>query len=142
MKNFDILLGRMGAPRCFTILLALVGVFSLTGCKTVSTSTKQYLGGPTYPASNPAKIEILRTPPTRPHVRLGEVQAEPSSDSVGAPQIEEAIRKAAAKLGADAVVIVYDRTQVTGAFVSGPWWGRTVNTVTGRIIIGVAIKYT
>jgi len=126
----------------FILNLALAGILFLTGCKTVSTSTKQYLGGPTYPPSNPANIEILRTQPTRPHVRLGEVQAEPSSDSVGAPQIEEAIRKAAAKLGADAVVIVYDQTQITGAFVSGPWWGRSVNTVTGRVIIGVAIKYT
>ena len=135
-------LTREATLRCFTLLVALAGFFLLTGCKTVSTSTKQYLGGPTYPPSDPANIEILRTQPTRPHVRLGEVQAEPSGDSVGAPQIEEAIRKAAAKLGADAVVIVYDRTQVTGAFVSGPWWGRSVNTVTGRVIIGVAIKYT
>ena len=141
MKSFDRLIKTV-APQSFTILLALVGMFFVTGCKTVSTSTNQYLGGPIYPPSNPANIEILRTQPTRPHVRLGEVQAEPSSDSVGAPQIEEAIRKAAAKLGADAVVIVYDRNQITGAFVSGPWWGRSVNTVTGRVIIGVAIKYT
>jgi hypothetical protein len=114
----------------------------LTGCNTVSTSTKQYLGGPIYAPSDPATIQILREQPTRPHVRLGEVQAQPSSDSVGAMEIEAAIRKAAAKLGADAVVIVYDRTQVTGAYVTGPWWGRSVNTVTGRVIIGVAIKYT
>ena len=122
----------------FTLFMLLV----LTGCNTVSTSTKQYLGGPIYAPSDPATIQILREQPTRPHVRLGEVQAQPSSDSVGAMEIEAAIRKAAAKLGADAVVIVYDRTQVTGAYVTGPWWGRSVNTVTGRVIIGVAIKYT
>jgi len=58
---------------------------------------------------------------TRPHVRLGEVRAEPSSQSVDVTKIEEALRKEAAKLGADAVVVVYDRTQVRGAVVTGPW---------------------
>lgn len=128
--------------KCLGATVFAASLCCLTGCKTVSTSTTQYLGGPIYAATDPATIQILRTQPTRPHVRLGEVRAEPSSDSVGAMEIEEAIRKAAAKLGADAVVIVYDRTQVTGAWVSGPWWGRSVNTITGRVIIGVAIKYT
>jgi hypothetical protein len=123
----------------FTLAITLI---SSTGCNTVSITSKQYLGGPTYPPSNPQTIQILRTEPTRPHVRLGEVQAEPSSDSVDVQKIEDALRKSAAKLGADAVVIVYDKTQVVGAVVNGPWWGRTVNDVTGRVIIGVAIKYT
>ncbi len=133
---------KNGLPKLFVILAFATGMLLLTGCQTVSTSTKQYLGGPIYAPSDPATIQILREQPTRPHVRLGEVQAQPSSDSVGAMEIEAAIRKAAAKLGADAVVIVYDRTQITGAYVTGPWWGRSVNTVTGRVIIGVAIKYT
>ena len=128
--------------KCLRVLAVAAALCCLTGCKTVSTSTTQYLGGPIYAPSDPATIQILRTQPTRPHVRLGEVRAEPSSESVGAIEIEDALRKAAAKLGADAVVIVYDRTQVTGAWVSGPWWGRSVNTITGRVIIGVAIKYT
>ena len=82
-----------------------------------------------------------RPAPTRAHVRLGEVQAEPSSDSVPVTEIEAALRKAAAKMGADAAVVVYDRTQTTGAYVTGPWWGRSVQTVQGRVIIVVAIKY-
>jgi hypothetical protein len=86
-------------------------------------------------------VQILRTPPTRPHVRLGEVTAEPSSDSVPVTEIEAALRKAAAKMGADAAVVVYDKTQTTGAFVTGPWWGRAVQTIQGRVIIAVAIKY-
>ena len=43
---------------------------------------------------------------------------------------------------ADAVVVVKDTTQVTGAFVTGPLWARSVNQITGRVIVGVAIKYT
>ena len=45
-------------------------------------------------------------------------------------------------MGADAAVVVYDKTQTTGAYVTGPWWGRSVQTVQGRVIIAVAIKYT
>jgi hypothetical protein len=130
------------ASRLFAALAGLVVLLAVSGCKTVSITSNQYIGGPQYAPSNPADIQILRTPPTRPHVRLGEVRAEPSSDSVGVQQIEESMRKAAAKMGADAIVIVYDQTQVTGAMVTGPWYGRTIQRTVGRVVVGVAIKYT
>jgi hypothetical protein len=128
--------------RYLTLLAAAALLFAVTGCNTVSISSNQYLGGPTYAPSDPAQIQILRTPPTRPHVRLGEVTAEPSSDGVSVQKIETALSAAAAKMGADAVVIVSDRTQVTGAMVTGPWYGRTVQETSSRVIVGVAIKYT
>jgi hypothetical protein len=121
---------------------ALVGLLAATGCKTVSISSHQFLGGPTYPPTDPAQVQILRTEPTRPNVQLGQVQAEPSSSSVSNQQIEQAIQKAAAKMGANAVVIVVDRTQIMGATVTGPLWARSVSQVTGRVIVGVAIRYT
>jgi hypothetical protein len=37
--------------------------------------------------------------------------------------------------------VVYDRIQPIATYVSGPWWGRDVDTVTGTKLIGVAIKY-
>ena len=126
---------------CYVLSAAVAILFALTGCNTVSTSHTQDIGGPKYPPSDPAQVQILRTQPTRAHVRLGEVRAEPSSDSVPATDIETALRKAAAKMGADAAVVVYDKTQTTGAYVTGPWWGRSVQTVQGRVIIAVAIKY-
>ena len=124
-----------------TVFTAVVALVALTGCNTVSTSIKQDIGGPTYPPSDPAQVQILRTAPTRPHVRLGEVTVQPSSDSVPVTEIEAALQKAAAKMGADAAVVVYDKTQTTGAYVTGPWWGRQVQTIQGRVIIAVAIKY-
>ncbi len=128
--------------RCITSLVALAGLMAVTGCQTVSTSSRQYLGGPTFPPTDPLQVQILRTEPTRPHVQLGQVQAEPSSDSVPNPQIEQALQKAAAKMGANAVVIVADRTQAMGAVVTGPLWARQLDTITGRVIVGVAIRYT
>jgi hypothetical protein len=128
--------------RYLTLIAAAAATLWLTtGCNTVSISAKQDLGLPTYPPTDPAKVQILRTPPTHAHVRLGEITAEPSSESVPVTEIEAALRKAAAKMGADAAVVVYDKTQVTGTFVSGPWWGRSVETLQGRVIVAVAIKY-
>jgi hypothetical protein len=125
-----------------TLFTAAVALVASTGCNTVSTSVKQDIGGPTYAPTDPAQVQILRTQPTRPHVRLGEVTAEPSSDSVPVTEIEAALQKAAAKMGADAAVVVYDKTQTTGAYVTGPWWGRSVETIQGRVIVAVAIHYT
>jgi hypothetical protein len=129
----------LGRLVCLGLSLAMLPV--ITGCQTVSVTDNQEIGGPTFAPTDPATVEILRTEPTRPHVRLGEVRAEPSSDDVGAAKIEEALRKGAAKMGANAAVVVYDHTQVTGAYVTGPWYGRSVETIQGRIIVAVAIRY-
>ena len=56
-------------------------------------------------------------------------------------KIEAKLRDEAGKLGADAVVVVYDRVQPTAAYVSGPVWDRSIQAVTGRKVVGVAIKY-
>ncbi len=131
------------AVRLLTSLTIAAALFAVTGCNTVSTTTTQALGVPTYPPTNPTNVVVLLAPPTRPHVRLGEVQAEPYSTSVSAAKIQAALQQAGAKLGADAVVIVYDRNQVVGAVVTGPWWGgRSIQNIQGRVIVAVAIKYT
>src|SRR5215471_8768261 len=117
-------------------------LFAVTGCQSVSTTTTQSIGVPTFPPTDPATVQILRTEPTRPNIRLGEVRAEPYSESVPAAKIELALQKAAAKLGANAAVVVYDKTQVTGAMVTGPWYGRSIENITGRVVVAVAIRYT
>jgi hypothetical protein len=124
-----------------TILFSSTSVLLLTGCNTVSTSHQQEIGGPRFAPSDPSQVQILRTEPARPHVRLGEVRAEPANENTDASIIEAALRKEAAKLGADAAVVVYDRTQVTGAQVVGGFLNRSVETITGRVIVAVAIKY-
>jgi hypothetical protein len=121
--------------------LIAIAAMLVTGCNTVKISSNQLIGGPLYAATDPAAVHIMRTPPLRAHVRLGEITAEPFSDNVSVQKIEAALQKAAAKMGADAVVIVYDHTQVTGVFLNGPWYGRSIQRMEGRIITGVAIKY-
>src|SRR5689334_13169790 len=93
-------------PSLATILIAL---FVLTGCASVPTTFTSYDGAAKFPPSDPAKVEVLRADPTRAHVRLGEVQAQPDDTNVDMVKIEAALRQQAAKLGADAAVIVADR---------------------------------
>ena len=56
-------------------------------------------------------------------------------------EIERKMVEAAAKMGANAVVVVLDRVQPVAAYVTGPWWGRSVESVSGRKVIGVAIRF-
>ena len=44
-------------------------------------------------------------------------------------------------MGADAVVVVYDHRQPMGAYVMGWYWDRSIETVTGRNVVDVALKY-
>ncbi len=128
---------RIG-PRGWQVLaLAML----LTGCSFVSTRLQPYVGGPRFPPTDPTRVEILRAEPTRAHVRLGEIFAEPSGQPTVA-QYEQALREAAAKMGAEAVVVVYDQMQVLGTVVSGPWWAPSASPIVGRVVVGLAIRYS
>ena len=122
-----------------TIWLACI--LLATACSGVQVHSKRYLGVPSYPPSDPARVAILHEEPTRPHVRLGEVTLEPRGNP-GVPRMEEALRERAAALGADAAILVADRTQEMGSVVIGPWWAPTEEPIYGRVIVAVAIKYT
>jgi hypothetical protein len=120
---------------------ALAALSVLTGCQSVYTSRIQYVGEPRFAPSDPAQVQILRADPTRPYARLGEVRVQPSSLSVDITRIEEALRKEAAKLGADAVLVVYDQTEVTGTMVTGTWGIQSMVPIQGRVVVAIAIKY-
>lgn len=122
------------------MFLPVIVLSFLAGCSMVTVESQRYLGVPTYAPTNPAQVEILRTEPTRPHVRLGEISLEPQ-DHPSVAEIEEKLRTAAAKMGADAAVIVADKTQIIGAWVTGPWFAREADPIYGRVIIAVAIRY-
>jgi hypothetical protein len=114
----------------------------LAACATVDVTTTQYLGAPRYQPTEPNAVQILRTEPTAPHDRLGEVLVDASVDPAPSiSEVEQKLCKAAAKLGADAVVVVYDRVQPVAAYVSGPGWGRSIETISGRKVVAVAIRY-
>lgn len=119
-----------------------LGLLLLVGCSSLSSRTVQYVGAPRPPATSPAQIEILRSEPAKPHEKLGEVVVDASIDPPPKiEKIEDVLRRDAAKMGADAVVLVHDQIHPVGTVVTGPWWSPMVSTVRGRLIVGVAIKY-
>jgi hypothetical protein len=123
-----------------TLLSATLLVGLATGCNTVYVQSKQYLGVASYQPTEPASIQILQTQPTAANVKLGEITLQPQGNPTKAA-MEQKLRLAGSKMGANAVVIVADQTMVFGTTAMGPWWGRTVSPDVGRVIVGVAIRY-
>ncbi|OFV80390.1 MAG: hypothetical protein A2Y78_04705 [Acidobacteria bacterium RBG_13_68_16] len=129
-----------GAARLAVVGALVLATAGITACSTVSVSSNRYLGVRQFATTDPATVEILRREPRRPHEKLGEVYLEPSGNPAVA-EMEQAIRTEAAKLGADAAVLVYDRTKRIGTVYQGPWWARSSHAVYGRKIVAVAIRY-
>jgi hypothetical protein len=124
------------------LLLAVALIASFLACSYVSMRTKPYIGVPRYSPTDPAKIAILHERPQQPAESLGEVIVDASTDpppSVG--EIEAKLREGGAQMGADALVLVYDRNQIVGTWVSGWWGGASAYPVTERIVVAVAVKY-
>jgi hypothetical protein len=125
------------------LVAALVASALVLGaCASVDAQTTAYVGVEHPAPTLPNEVQVLRTEPTRPHVRLGEILVDASVDP--APpitQVEQKLREEGAKLGADAVVVVYDRIQPVAAYVTGPLWSRDIETIQGRKLKGIAIKY-
>ena len=122
-----------------TWMAAIAAVLTLTGCHSIPTSFTPYAGVGQFPPSKTAKVEILRIDPTRRHVRLGEIKVEPAG-GVSAGEIETALRQQAAKLGADAALVVADRVRPPAPYVGG-WRSSAAEPLPQREVIAVAIKY-
>ncbi len=113
----------------------------LAGCASITERTHAYLGTPIYPPTSPATVQILSAQPQRPVERLGEVMLSVS----GKPRrekLEGKLKAAAAGLGADAAVVVSDRTHIFPIVYYGDWWGPAgVMEDMRRDIVAIAIKY-
>ncbi|WP_408004359.1 MULTISPECIES: hypothetical protein [Pseudomonas] len=114
----------------------------LAGCSSIDARTTQYVGAPHPSPTTAATVEVLRSEPTRPHVRLGEIVVDASvSPPPPITDVEQKLREQAASIGGDAVVVVYDRIQPVSAYVSGPLWDRDIRSIDGRKLKGIVIKY-
>lgn len=121
-------------------LTLCVALSLLVGCGSAAAKTVRFGETTTYPPTFPDLVQVLRAEPARPHVRLGEVYVEPEGDA-SVEAIEAGLQKGAAPLGADAVVIVADRTLKMGALVEASWVKRDVLPTPDRVVVGVAIRY-
>ena len=124
---------------------------AVCSCSTIGTHTEQYTSVPPQPPTTANHIKILQTQPAVPYEELGAIVVDGSTEPIPPPEkFEEALKQQAAALGADAIVVVSDRVQPDGLvgelspseyYQVGEYWNRSVETVSGRQIVAVAIKY-
>jgi len=100
---------------------------ALSGCQTVSSTHVEGVGCPQLAATAADRVQILPSAPTRSHMQVGAVRVEHRSRKIDSSTIEAALRDEAARLGADAVVVVDDHTQPLAPQC--------------RVVVGIAIKY-
>ena len=112
----------------------------LCGCSSIDVNTKAYLGLPKYAPSDPAKVAILTAEPKQASERLGEVMLSVDGNPPR-ERIEDRLRHEAARLGANAVIVLHDKNVVFPVVYSG-WWGPYgVYESVRRDIVAAAIKY-
>jgi hypothetical protein len=124
-----------------TLLLAGLAIIFAAGCTTVQMWTHREPDLPAYRPTEAGVVGILRAAPDLPNVRLGEMYVQPEGNPTTA-QIEAKLQETAGKMGADAVVIVWDQSHRMGMLLSGPWYNRPIPPQDERCIIAVAIRYT
>jgi hypothetical protein len=129
-------------PLYLRVGLAAVVLASVAACASIDAQTTEYVGAPHAAPTNPANVQVLRSEPTREHVRVGEVILEASTEPAPpVTELEQKLKDEAAKIGGDAVVVVYDQIQPVAAVVNGPLWNRDIETIEGRRLKGIVIHY-
>ena len=122
--------------------LVLLAVLALCGCSSVSVSSRTYPGVQPYLPTDPSQVGLLRSDPSIPFIRLGEVTVSLDGNP-SQPDIASALTKQAALMGASAVVVVYSGSASMGVMYSGALWAPVDPTLASQpVVIGVAIRYT
>lgn len=140
--------GRAGI---WKLSLCVALAFGVTACSTIGTRTTPYAAVPELPPTTPNHVKILLQQPPGPYQELGTIVVDGSTEPMPPPEkFEEALRHQASDLGADAVVVLSDRVQPDGLvgdlppsdyYLVGDYWTRSVQTISGRQSVAVAIKY-
>jgi hypothetical protein len=110
----------------------------LCGCATISENTHAYIGSPQYAPVNKTNVQIYATEPKTPKDRLGEIILSIDGNA-SRQKVDEKLRKAAAKLGADGVYVASDRTHIQPV-IYWDYWGPVREEDWVRLIVGVAFK--
>lgn len=121
-------------------ILVLMGACALlfTGCASISETTHAYIGLPEIAPTTPDTVQVYAAEPKQPKDRLGEIIL--SIDGNPARQkIEQSLKIAAARLGADGVFVVSDKTHIY-PMVYWDYWGPETSEDWHRLIVAVAFK--
>jgi hypothetical protein len=122
---------KIAAWASYAIFIAVVSL--LAACTTTNiVRVLPRVGVPLYPPTEPATILVLREEPSRPFEILGQIIIEPEA-VLPAPEIERMLRQEAARMGANAVVIVSDMTMRVGE--------TREEMMGGQIVAANAVRY-
>jgi hypothetical protein len=106
----------------------------LVGC--VSTTSNLYNPGVVHSPTNISNVAVYKTQPEFEFIKIGEITVDDCKDW---SQAESALKREAAKIGADAVVVIDTQTSQRGGLVGGP--SGLVGGITKRMAVtGIAIK--
>lgn len=123
-----LLRGILGC-RCERLFLLLLTVFTTSGC--AHDVANRYYLSQRFPPKDVEQVELLTTAPSRPYVVMADFQSRGESP--------DAIRRKAAEIGADAVIV----TQMGGAYDNREEWaGDDRRGSFYSRIIGTAILYS
>jgi hypothetical protein len=120
--------------------LLLAAALVLCGCASISENTHACLGSPRLAPTNPGAIRIFAVEPDHPKERLGEIilsiYGNPSRQ-----RLEDRIKTAAARLGAEGVFIVCDRVHAYPVMYWDSWFPVVVSDDFRRVVVGIAFRY-
>jgi hypothetical protein len=115
-------------PIAFLALTCITTTLLLAGCAT--DVANRYYSATHYPSKDPAKVQVLRREPSRPYKVIADFQSRWDHP--------ESLRVKAAKIGADAVIIV----QPGGCYRTDQQWaGHDLYAGSSARICGTAIVY-
>jgi len=122
------------------LLVVTLGGLSQAGC--VVSQSARFVVAPQYASTSPASVQVLREYPSQPYESLGEVLIEPQTVNGSEERLADALREQGARLGADAVVVVFDHIVRAGYWRSDwdiqPYYGRGVRAVAIKLHAGAA----
>ena len=97
--------------------LVLLLPILLSGCAQmmVRSQSERYANAYQYKPTHPSQVSVLRTFPAEPHEVIGEVTGSTESQYVQWDQIADEMRKKAAAIGGDAVIIQTENVAYAGA---------------------------
>jgi hypothetical protein len=116
----------------------MLAALMLCGCATIYENTHAYIGSPQLAPTSPTNVRIFAAEPKQPMDRLGEVILSIDGNPPR-QKVENKLKVAAAKLGADGVYIASDRTHIY-PMVYYDYWGPVSEEDWHRLVVGVAFK--
>jgi hypothetical protein len=132
-KRKECAMKRMNIRAWSSLAIVIAVVSLLAACATTNTvRVLPRVGLPLYQPTEPTAVMVLRGEPSRPFEVLGQIIIEPDAD-LPVPDIERMLRQEAARMGANAVVILSDMTMRVGE--------SREEMTGGQVVVANAIRY-